>query len=158
MLMLARLSWGRCLGVTALLVQLSLPACTGKTILHIVADDLGYNDLSCRNGNKTSSPHIDSLVRDGISLRDHYAYLICAPTRASLMTGRYPWVVGYYDMNNDTLHCAADYTMLPSLLKQAGYATHALGKWDVGFLGSNVRCGDVWVGVSVGTLLRKCDG
>ena len=46
----------------------------------------------------------------------------------------YPWAAGFYDMNADTDHCTTNSTALPEMLKPLGYRTHALGKWDVGFL------------------------
>lgn len=51
-----------------------------------------------------------------------------------MQTGRYPWAAGFYNMNQDTDHCTTNSTLLPQLLKPLGYRTHALGKWDVGFL------------------------
>ena len=60
-------------------------------ILQIVADDLGKNDLGIRNGNKTITPAIDNLINEGVTLSAYYTFKLCSPTRASLMTGRYPW-------------------------------------------------------------------
>ena len=108
-------------------------------IVQIIADDLGYNDLASANGNKTSTPAIDGLLHDGIRLDAYHTFKVCAPSRTSIMTGRYPWKTGYYDMTDDGNHCVDPrFTMLPQLLKGAGYATHAIGKWDVGSI--NKRC------------------
>ena len=104
-------------------------------IVHIVADDLGYNDLGITNGNKTLTPAIDSLIRGGVWLSSYYTFRVCSPTRASIMTGRYPWGVGFYDMSDDSSHCVdPGFTMTPALLKAQGYSTHAIGKWDVGYV------------------------
>ena len=98
-------------------------------VLHIVADDLGYDDLGHFNGGKTHTPAIDALIGGGIALSAYNTFKICSPTRASIMTGRYPWGAGFYDMSQDENHCAANFTMLPQLMRGAGYATHAIGKW-----------------------------
>lgn len=133
---------------------------TPPHIIHIVADDLGYNDLGLFNGEKTHTPYINSLIQQGMWLNDFYAWKICAPSRTSAMTGRLPFNVGYYDMTYDEVwvgaimtddavrrpqpclfysphqnHCASNFTMMPELLRQQGYATHAIGKWDVGAFG-----------------------
>ena len=97
-------------------------------IIQIVADDLGYNDLAHANGNKTITPNIDALINAGVELKDYYTFKVCAPTRTSLMTGRYPWKTGYYDMINDGDHCVDPrFVMLPEILKRANYSTHAIG-------------------------------
>ena len=104
------------------------------TIVHVIADDLGYNDLGFANGGKTHTPHIDAAVAAGISLTRYHTYKVCSPTRASIMTGRYPWGVGYYDMKGPEA-VPLDFEMLPALLKkQRGYQTHAVGKWNLGNL------------------------
>ena len=97
-------------------------------IIQIVADDLGYNDIGYANGNKSMTPHIDALIREGVELKDYYTFKVCAPTRTSLMTGRYPWKTGYYDMIDDGNHCVDPrFVMLPEILKRANYSTHAIG-------------------------------
>jgi arylsulfatase A-like enzyme len=102
------------------------------TIVHVIADDLGFNDLGFSNGGRTYTPNIDAAVHSGISLTSYHTYKVCSPTRASIMTGRYPWGVGYYDMKGP-LAVPLDFAMLPKLLQdQYGYETHACGKWNLG--------------------------
>ena len=75
-------------------------------IVHVVADDLGYDNLGFTNGNKTHTPHLNNLAAKGIVLTAFHAYKVCSPTRASIMTGRYPWSLGYYDVRS-TIRAAA---------------------------------------------------
>ena len=74
-------------------------------LVQIVADDLGYNDLGYFNGGKTITPTIDGLLQGGVFLSNFYAFRVCAPSRASGLSGRYPWGVGFYDMSYDEHHC-----------------------------------------------------
>ena len=103
-------------------------------LVHIVADDLGYNDLGYVNP-EIISPRLDSLARCGIRLETFYTFKTCAPSRASMLTGRYPFRVGVYSNQDIDSHgVPSNFTMLPALLKQLGhYATHAVGKWHLGF-------------------------
>ena len=76
------------------------------------------------------TPTIDSLAHSGVIFDHMFVDTVCSPTRATLMTGRYP----IHNSINDFIHVATPYglplneTTLPSLLKEAGYATHAIGK------------------------------
>eukprot|EP00928_Gymnodinium_smaydae_P076450 TRINITY_DN5948_c0_g1_i1.p1 TRINITY_DN5948_c0_g1~~TRINITY_DN5948_c0_g1_i1.p1 ORF type:complete len:614 (+),score=99.92 TRINITY_DN5948_c0_g1_i1:73-1914(+) len=105
-------------------------------VIHVVLDDLGYNDFGYRN-NQSVTPVIDGLRADGVELPDFYVFKSCAPSRASVLSGRYPWHVGYAKGNgnqNEAVPLAFD--LLPAYLKklQPGrWATHALGKWHIGW-------------------------
>ena len=103
------------------------------TVLHVIADDLGYQDLGHFNGGKTVSPQINARIEEGILLRQYYTYKVCGPSRAAIMTGRYPWAMGYYDMEGQEA-VPLEYTMLPEVLQRNGWSTHALGKWNLGHL------------------------
>ena len=92
-----------------------------------------YSDFGYFNDQKTITPTIDGLLGDGIFMTDYYTFKICSPSRAAMITGRYPWGAGFYDMSADDDHCTTNSTALPQLLKPLGYKTHALGKWDVGY-------------------------
>ena len=65
------------------------------SVIHIVVDDLGRSDLGFRN-NMTHSPTLDKMATEGVILGSHYVFQVCAPTRASILTGRYPWGIGFY--------------------------------------------------------------
>ena len=107
-------------------------------VLFVMADDLGHGDLGHFNGGRTHTPAIDELIADGLTLASYYTFKICSPSRAAFHTGRYPWGMGWYDMESDGDHCTSEYELLPSLLRKQGYAPHALGKWDLGFV--EARC------------------
>lgn len=64
----------------------------------------------------------------------YHTFKICSPSRASIHTGRYPWSIGWYDMSQDENHSTRNYTLMPQLLRGAGYSTHAYGKYDIGYL------------------------
>jgi arylsulfatase A len=106
-------------------------------ILFILADDMGYGDFSCFNSGASQTPTIDHLVTEGVCLTQHYsASPVCAPARASLLTGRYPHRTGVIDTLEmrglDRL--ALRERTIADLLKQAGYATGLIGKWHNGAL------------------------
>jgi len=103
-------------------------------ILLIVADDLGWNDVPWTNP-EVVAPNLQALRQDGITLGDYHLYKVCSPTRASLMTGRYPNRAGLHDFlgHNAPEAVSANYTFISESMKEAGYATHMVGKWHLGY-------------------------
>ena len=101
-------------------------------ILFIVADDLGWGDVGSHGGfGKT--PHMDRLVCEGVELDRHYVQPVCTPTRAALMTGRYPGRFGPQAIHPSNLRSLPPGTQtLASALKSLGYATFQAGKWHLG--------------------------
>ena len=124
-------------------------------IVFILADDLGWSDLACYGNRFNETPAIDALAADGLRFTQAYAAAaICSPTRASILTGRYPATVGITDfipghqnydgIPADQLLIGPDfYHALPAgeitlaeLLSAQGYATASIGKWHLGGEGS----------------------
>ncbi|MCA9446018.1 MAG: arylsulfatase [Candidatus Omnitrophica bacterium] len=103
-------------------------------IVHIVADDLGWKDVGY-HGSDIRTPNIDSLARNGARLEQFYAQPMCTPTRACLMTGRYPFRYGLQTAVIPSAHTyglPTDEWLLPQALKEAGYKTAIVGKWHLG--------------------------
>ena len=104
-------------------------------IVFILADDIGYGDVSCYGAKSVQTPNVDRLAAGGIRFTDgHAVAATCTPTRYALMTGQYPWrKPGTGILPGDAaLIIPPDSTTLPSMLKDAGYATGAVGKWHLG--------------------------
>lgn len=104
-------------------------------ILFIVADDLGWNDVGFRNPD-VLTPNIDKLARSGMILNSSYVMPVCTPSRNSFMTGHYAFKSGLQHLAilPQQATCAPlNYTFLPQKLKELGYATHAIGKWHLGY-------------------------
>lgn len=106
-------------------------------IIYIMADDLGYGDLGCYGQKKFSTPNIDRMAAEGKVFTQHYAgSTVCAPSRASLMTGLHTGhttIRGNKEYEPEGQHpLPAGTVTVASLLKQAGYATAATGKWGLG--------------------------
>lgn len=103
-------------------------------IVFIMADDLGNSDLGYRGG-KMKTPHIDALAKGGARLESFYGMHVCTPSRASLMTGRYPIRYGlqtFVIFPSHTYGLPTDERTLPQALKDAGYRTLMVGKWHLG--------------------------
>jgi arylsulfatase len=107
-------------------------------VILIMADDLGYHDLSCYGHPKIKTPVIDGLARDGVKLTSFYAgSTICTPSRMALLTGAYPsrlgWtkgVVGYMMPKRHGL--SPDALTIAEVFKSQGYVTGLFGKWHLG--------------------------
>lgn len=114
-------------------------------IVLILADDLGYSDIGCF-GSEIATPNLDRLAQDGVRLTQFYNQARCCPTRAALLTGRYPHQVGIGDMIDDYAaaarnaanspayqdHLTTNSPTMAELLRSAGYRTLMCGKWHLG--------------------------
>ncbi len=106
-------------------------------VVFILADDLGYGDLSCYGATLVKTPNIDRLAHEGRKFTDaHSPASVCTPTRYNLLTGRYAWrtwVQSSCLWSNDPLLIEEDRFTLADLFKQQGYRTACIGKWHLGF-------------------------
>lgn len=106
-------------------------------IIHIVADDVGYDDVSCYGARDIATPNIDRLAAEGLRFTSFYApSATCTPTRAALMTGCYAQRVGLPNVlfPDSTIGLAESETTIAELLAARGYATALVGKWHLGHL------------------------
>jgi arylsulfatase A-like enzyme len=107
-------------------------------IVYIMADDLGYADVSCYGRPDISTPNIDSIAANGMRFLQAYANsAVCSATRTALITGRYQYRLqaGLEEpLGGSEVGLPPEHPTLPSLLKSAGYGTTLIGKWHLGLL------------------------
>ena len=106
-------------------------------IILIEVDDLGYGDLGCYGSKNINTPHLDRLAKQGVRLTHYYvAVPLCAPTRVSLMTGKYPqrtnlaWNPNWKNAEDGL---SPDEITIAEILRDAGYHTGLVGKWHLGY-------------------------
>ncbi len=99
-------------------------------LIYILADDLGIGNVGTYGSDKFSTPHIDQLAKNGIQFNHSYTAPLCGPSRAMILTGRYAFRTGATNQARTGLIKPSNEILIPSVLKQAGYITSAIGKWS----------------------------
>jgi len=99
-------------------------------IVYILADDLGWSDISAHPGSTIPTPHVDRLFKEGVQLGNFFGWCVCSPTRAMLLTGRHPFRVGTGPETGGEL--AKEETTIAEGFRANGYRTGIFGKWHNG--------------------------
>jgi arylsulfatase A-like enzyme len=101
-------------------------------VLLIMTDDQGFGDLGAHGNPKIKTPHLDAFTKESVWLKNFYVSPVCAPTRASLLTGRYNYRTGVVDTYLGRALMFPDEVTLAEMLSAAGYRTGIFGKWHLG--------------------------
>ncbi|MCL4105627.1 UNVERIFIED_CONTAM: hypothetical protein GTU68_023694 [Idotea baltica] len=113
----------------------SAGAAEQPNIILAMSDDMGWMDLSSYGNDRVATPNIDRLAKEGIKLAQYYAAsAVCTPTRASVLTGKYPLRFNIKSHFNDRGQFLPESNTLPKLLRAEGYQTAHVGKWHLGGL------------------------
>ncbi|XP_045765790.1 arylsulfatase J-like [Maniola jurtina] len=104
-------------------------------IVFIIADDMGWDDVSFHGSDQILTPNIDLLAYTGVALERYYSHCVCTPSRSALLTGKFGHVTGmqgYPLTNGEDRALPITEKIMPQYFKEHGYATHLVGKWHVG--------------------------
>jgi arylsulfatase A len=126
-----------CFLVVFILANISVRAeALPPNVILIVADDLGYGDLSCYGSTTIATPRLDAMAREGVRCTDFYVTApFCSPSRASILTGRLPARCGvpYVLFPAEHHGLPADEITIANIVRDRGYATACIGKWHLGW-------------------------
>ncbi|KAM7304210.1 arylsulfatase B-like [Ixodes scapularis] len=125
-----------CFALAAMLLASRRSPVRQPHIVFILADDMGWNDVSYNGCPQIRTPNIDALAWNGIRLQRYYTQPLCTPSRAALMTGRYPIHTGMQHLviiQNEPRGLPLKFKLFPQWLGDLGYVSQMLGKWHLGF-------------------------
>ena len=120
------------LGATASLAAAPPPASRRPNVILIITDDHDYGDLSCHGNPHLRTPNLDRLPKEGVELTRFHVSPVCAPTRSSLMTGRYNYRTGVTDTYLGRAVMHPEEVTMAEMFSSAGYRTGIFGKWHLG--------------------------